>query len=872
MDIHSSQILALMAFTLALSCTKEQVYEPAVTEAAKVEVSTVVPDVTIVKFNDDMIGLIEEDLDSGKVVTKSASLNSMVDELGITSMTRVFPDAGEFEARTRAEGLHKWYRIVYSQSVPKTKADDYLSSLPGVESVEEQRTAKPASGYFNDPLYPAQWHYCSPGAGKFASGADIDVEPVWKNYTSGSSNVIVAVVDGGIDLTHEDLGGNTIGDKGAGSYNFVDFNDTIVAHRHGTHVAGTIAAINNNDKGVCGVAGGDYAKGQKGVRLLSCQIFKRNTATGKDISADGALAIKWGCDHGAVIANNSWSYSYGTYADAQAATTSSYIKAAIDYFIKYAGYNSAGVQTGPMAGGVVIFAAGNENWDISHPADYENVIAVGSTNCQLGKSSFSNYGSWVDICAPGGYAYYNDTDIESTFPGNTYGVMAGTSMSCPHVSGVAALLVSYYGGKGFTNTKLKSMLLGGANTTKVPSSAQIGPFLDAMGSFNYGKMAPPAVVSDYSVKNNSNVAADMTFKVTSSSDGMKAYGYLLIASSDSMAVVNYNPSSPSKVLSTNVSVGLKKVGEEISGSISGLSLYGKYYTGILGYNYHKKYSQVSRVKSVSMGVNHPPVISAISPPQYSLKAKDVKVFSFTFSDPDNHRFTTSFEGGSAAAVASFGQGGVTCDVTITGKNAEAGTYTAKFVATDVYEAATSYSFQYTIVPNQPPVVIKSIDNTILYGIGDQISFDMTQFMKDEDDDALAYSCQGYDEKVLSYSVNGKMLTFTTLGYGITSVTVVGTDGGGKECSITFDILVKDKGNLVEAYPNPVRNKLYVRTEASTETIIKIVSSTGALIYNSSSVVGAFAPAVIDMSKCAPGVYGLNVSYSGHSVSRSIIKR
>jgi hypothetical protein len=437
---------------------------------------------------------------------------------------------------------------------------------------------------------------------------------------------------------------------------------------------------------------------------------------------------------------------------------------------------------------------------------------------------------------------------------------------------VAALLVSYYGGKGFTNTKLKSMMLGGANTTKIPSSAQIGPFLDAMGSFNYGKLAPPAVVSDYTVKNKSNTAADLTFKVTASSDGLKAYGYLLIASLDSMAVVNYNPSSPSKVLSTNVSVGLKKAGEEISGSISGLSLYGKYYTGILGYNYHKKYSRVSRVKSVSMGVNHPPVISAIFPPPYSLKAKDVKVFSFTFSDPDNHRFTTSFEGGSAAAVASFGQGGVTCDVTITGQDAEAGTYTAKFVATDVYEASTSYSFQYTIAPNQPPVVIKSMDNTILYGIGDQISFDMTQYIKDEDDDVLTYSCRGYDEKVLSYSANGKMLIFKTLGYGFTPVTVVGTDGGGKECSTSFDLLVKDKGNLVEAYPNPVRDKLYVRTEALVETTIKIVNSSGAVIYNATSVIGAFAPAVVDMSKCAPGVYGLTVAYSGHSVSRSIIKR
>lgn len=139
-------------------------------------------------------------------------------------------------------------------------------------------------------------------------------------FTVGRPEVIVGLVDGGADLAHPDLAKNCIPGNGEGSWNFVDNNDKIVAHQHGTHVAGIIAAINNNGMGVCGVAGGDAAAGKSGVKLLSCQIFQTNPNTGKDRGGNTASAVTWAADHGAVIINNSWGYTPDANGDGKSLT------------------------------------------------------------------------------------------------------------------------------------------------------------------------------------------------------------------------------------------------------------------------------------------------------------------------------------------------------------------------------------------------------------------------------------------------------------------------------------------------------------------------------------------------------------------------
>jgi subtilisin family serine protease len=440
---------------ILLSCAREEIIptEPDTSTDVSLEVAdNYVSGEVRVYLSEELTAMIEEAAESGTIVTKSSDMNNALSELGITEMTRLFPHAGEYEERTRREGLHRWYVVKYSQEVPLTKAQTSLEMVEGIEIFEPVMPAK--INDFND-LSEDLWGMYN----RSNPGFDINVRPVWNEYTTGNPKVIVCVVDAGIDLYHEDLADNC---AATGHYNFVNKNEYIIAGDHGTHVAGTIAAVGNNGKGVVGVAGGDKAKGQKGVTLISSQIFTDEESVG------GGQAIKWGADNGAVISQNSWGYNFDRdgngeiegdeYTQAMNTRISASDKAGVDYFIKYAGCDNNGNQlpNSPMKGGVVFFAAGNDAIAMGAPAEYEKVVAVGAVSSDGRKSSFSNYGDWVDICAPG-------SEILSTVPGNQYEFMDGTSMACPYVSGVAALIVSYFGGQGFTNEMLWDKLIGSAN-------------------------------------------------------------------------------------------------------------------------------------------------------------------------------------------------------------------------------------------------------------------------------------------------------------------------------------------------------------------------------------------------------------------------
>lgn len=419
-------------------------------------------------------------------------------DAGVTSLERIFPEAGEWEQAHREAGLHRWYKLTLHE---KTKASDgSFSQVDGIEKAEPLRrirhTAKDIAGFpLNDPNGRRyQWHILNDGQQwtGYRKGADLNVAKVFRESSSVSKEIIVAIVDSGIDHTHPELASAVIPFGEGGSRNFVSNDYSPLPGEHGTHVAGIIGAVGNNGEGICGVAGGTDGKG--GVRLLSCITF------GSDDKQNGnfAEAIVYAADHGALICNCSWCYEYDSLEEARNGSLPTSMKQAIDYFISHAGCDAQGHQTAPMKGGVVIFSAGNNGWDYGLPAAYEPVIAVGAIGPDGRKSSYSNYGSWVDICAPGGEkdrfadtaAKDGSSYILSTAVGGKYMFMCGTSQACPMVSGVAALAISTLGKPGFTCEDLRSALLSTATDDIVPAGDGIGPLVNAYGAVNYGNSRP----------------------------------------------------------------------------------------------------------------------------------------------------------------------------------------------------------------------------------------------------------------------------------------------------------------------------------------------------------------------------------------------
>ena len=815
-----------------------------------------------VLFSEEIATDLAAALECGSLVTKSSGLNDVFSDLGITSARRLFAHGGEFEPRMRRAGLHRWYVVEFDKNIPVTKAEADFSSIPGVEIVEPVGQAKLM--VFDD-LNSRLWGLYN----ESYPGIDINVMQVWENYTVGSQNVIVSVVDAGIDLNHEDLAANCAKD---GHFNFVDNNAVITPSSHGTHVAGTIAAVSNNGKGVAGIAGGDFKAGKPGVTLLSCQTFK-DLSDGTSRSGDFAAAIVWGANHGAVISQNSWGYSFDANNDgrltgdevknAMAATIRTSDKEAIDYFIEFAGCDNDGNQRpdSPMKGGVVIFAAGNDNIANGAPANYEPILSVGAIDPNGAKASYSNYGDWVDICAPG-------TDIYSTVPGNSYSMKSGTSMACPHVSGVAALVLSYCGGQGFTNEMLIDKLLSGASDFVVPSSAKIGKLVDAMGAVTYGSNAEPEPVTDLKAAPKAN-SIQLKWTVGKDTENKPVYGYYVFYSKNREAVEKAVVGNAGDAKMDIVNPA-RQAGELAEYTIGKLEFETEYFVKMVAYSYNMKLSEPTAVTAVVTEANLLPVINLDGPESLKLKS-DASIDLFvTFSEPDGHSFTISYESGSAADSFTDNLDG-RWRFSVVASKAEPGVYVAKIKAEDEFGGLAVLPITYEILANRPPKAVGTLDDVLMKKVSEEVVVDISKCFVDEDEEQLRYECELSNPKVAHASSKGDKLYITATGLGSTEVTLYAKDAKGEKASVKFRILVRNSTKAMDVYPNPVKDVMYVATETEGNADISIVTSSGKRVFEQSSQSSLFNPAKLDLSALAPGVYAVIVRTGGKEFKETVVK-
>lgn len=928
-------IISILLFALCLiACRKDDITENLPADIRKVheesgklspKSSRIVQNKILVKIKPEYLEQINIARTRSNISTCGIqSLDDILSRAKANDITPLFPVDKRFVKRHHKAGLDTWYIITLpdsTTSATRSAEQENIIALPAIEYAGPVRypellgdkSPKPyistamqpkaiSEAYFNDKLLPLQWHYNNTGE-LFNSqiGADINLYEAW-GQTTGSPNVIVSIIDGGIDINHEDLHDNIWVNKAEKDgqpgkdddnngfvddvygWNFIDENNTIIPHMHGTHVAGTIGAVNNNHIGVCGIAGGDGTPGS-GVKLMNSQIFKPG-ADGRDQSAEDAQfaqAIVYGADNGAVISQNSWGI---TDPEEKLTDVPPAVKAAIDYFIENAGCDDDGNQLpgSPMKGGVVIFAAGNDGKDHKvFPAAYDKVISVASIAPNFRMASYSTHGDWITLSAPGGDETMipnyikSEYGVLSTLPDNKYGWLDGTSMACPHVSGIAALILSKYGGQGFTNEKLKEYLLKGTNDIYIDNPDKQGKmgtgYIDADKALSVNKHQAPNAVKDLSLVSDTT-RITLSWKTASDPDDKFASWYYVIASEKPFGNTIPDFKRPESGLMIQKIRAIRNKDTVMYGKSAMLPVGKHYYLSVVSEDRWGNISEPSNMVEATVKNGIPVIHMKELVKKIRITGTEEGELIFHYQDPDNDEMNISLEGDvSTVSIKPDGKKGESI-LKITTGNLKAGKYKGYFVVTDTHQGVKKHPFEFEVYDNSAPVVTRPIDYINL-SFGDKKRVLLGKYFTDPDNHRISYKLSDKgDESIADVQMGSGYLSIIGLKKGVTTIKlhVEDTQKGVLEKSIR--VVVSNDSMLYNVAPTETSDFVNIFLNENVKGLVRITlyNAYGQKITRRIINADNNKDTKIDLRSLPLGVYIINIENKDMSKKINIVKK
>lgn len=942
----AQQLLAAIAIVAFTACT-DTITTTDLTRQTESHDVSIIPNRLNIKLKACIIQQIDNSKNTLSIPTGSELLDQYLRDVGANKIERIFPFAGKDEHRQQAAALNTWYSIAMDRTATRgTRAvakhqlesiADYtepayhavLESSEYIPGDDNSQTRANEGTYFNDPLYDKQWNLHNNGnIGNYtdATGkrikssiahADINAEAAWRQ-TTGDPSVVVAVVDGGIDIHHEDLqesiwiNKNEIPDNGIDDdnngyvddvygYNFTEDNALITPTRHATHVAGIIAARNNNGKGISSIAGGN-GNPNTGVRLMCCQIFRNNPnynpsdkhspeTIGTGDRNREAAAIVYGANNGAIISQNSWGY------DRIMKQTPQVIKDAIHYFNTYAGGDKTDKPL--MQGGLVIFAAGNDATSApSMPSAESSVVSVSSFNPDFSASWYTNYGSWTDISAPGGSKPVNGlyplqdgqptSAILSTVPATTahpnggYAYMQGTSMATPHVSAIAALIVSKYGNARFTAKQLRERLLTGVRPmdynkylTETYRNSMGSGYADALVALtDYDHDTTPTAplfLVNRAKPDYGKIRMAWTSK--NNGDNGSLQKYVLYCSKHPVTTANR---ANKEVIAYNIPAQFAKENQAIQYTVTHLDNNTKYYFGILAEARNGHQSSLTVLpNSIATLNNTPPQITPDTESErITLAGNDTRDITLRIEDHENHKWTVAFSTVDKLRIVHTKSG---VNIHIEAKQYMPGVYPVTVSARDELGAKSSYRFIIEVVADKIPSM-KTQARKIRLRLGERRQIDLREITDDEDVNSVKYELMNSEEQGKDVLVKDGRMDVVGSTWGQRQIHIKATDKHGQSGTMAFDVFVYRNEGIYSLFPTITSGMLYLKVGDTIDGHVKwqIRNVAGKLVkanaFDTSSLDADKRTYTMNVSSLTVGQYTLYITCQGKTYQEMFVKR